>query len=349
MQEQTAQAIREKEEAEVRQRELSNFSRWPVKVSSQSEAPTSITSGIVGPALQPPASSDSEEDSEGEDEATRLERESTKRRLRELGEPATFFGESDSQRWQRLSRLELKVDQDVLASGSTNVMQILDRKQKRKMEAAGGVEGVDAVDAEDADFEARKSIRTGEDSSDEEGAVAALGAEEGEQRDPEAEEAQQKLDAASHSVMAWIRAMLRAWETALTDRAPKEEKLANFKTEKAQYRQAKQYLKPLRRSLRDGEVEPGVIFSLSKITEHCSKRHYKSANEAYMRLAIGNQAWPMGVSMITFHDRPNRREIDEGKTAHILDDETTRKYVQMVKRLVTFAEQHWPVDKTVAE
>jgi len=67
-----------------------------------------------------------------------------------------------------------------------------------------------------------------------------------------------------------------------------------------------------------------------------------------MRLAIGNQAWPMGVTMATFHDRPNRHNIGEGAVAHILNDETTRKYIQTVKRLLTFAELRWPIDPSLA-
>ncbi|CAE7470920.1 unnamed protein product [Symbiodinium microadriaticum] len=116
------------------------------------------------------------------------------------------------------------------------------------------------------------------------------------------------------------------------------EKQQTFKLEKAQYRQSKQYLKPLRRALRDGEVDAGVTFSLAEIAEQCGNRSYRAAKEAYMRLAIGNHPWPMGVTFVTFHDRANRHKIGEGAQAHVLDDETTRKYVQMVKRLVTFAE-----------
>eukprot|EP00439_Symbiodinium_sp_Y106_P076325 s28_g15.t1 len=127
------------------------------------------------------------------------------------------------------------------------------------------------------------------------------------------------------------------------------EKQQTFKLEKAQYRQSKQYLKPLRRALRDGEVDAGVTFSLAEIAEQCGNRSYRAAKEAYMRLAIGNHPWPMGVTFVTFHDRANRHKIGEGAQAHVLDDETTRKYVQMVKRLVTFAERRWPVDPTKAE
>lgn len=348
LRQQAAEEQRRREEDLNREREALQFTRWPVTSKEARELLQAIP--LPGATERPASDSDDEED-----EVSRAHRESTKRRLRELGQPATFFAETDAQRWDRLQRCELARDQDVLADGSTNVMQILDRRQQREREAAGGIRGTDIVDAEDAEFAAlegtvsRHEPDVEQDSaSEEEGPrlAAVLGQTEG---DKEAEEAQKKLDEASHEVTSWIRSMLRAWEADLTARAPAEEKQQVFKAEKAQYRQSKQYLKPLRRALRDGEVDAGVIFSLAEIAKDSGQRRYRAAKEAYMRLAIGNHPWPMGVTFVTFHDRAARHKIGEGAQAHVLDDETTRKYVQMVKRLVTFAERRWPIDPTQEE
>merc|ERR1712194_228385 len=143
-------------------------------------------------------------------------------------------------------------------------------------------------------------------------------------------------------VVKWLRKTLREWELSLTERSKEEFAAAPFQAEKAHYRQSKQYLKPLRRSLRDRDIAPGIVSSLVLIARSCSDRRYKEAGEAYMRLAIGNRAWPMGVSMVSFHDRAARHKIAEGAHAHVLDDETTRKYVQMVKRLCPFCEKRFP-------
>ncbi|ETW46133.1 pre-mRNA-splicing factor 18 [Plasmodium falciparum MaliPS096_E11] len=51
-----------------------------------------------------------------------------------------------------------------------------------------------------------------------------------------------------------------------------------------------------------------------------------------MLLAIGNAAWPMGVTMVGIHERAGRSKIYASEVAHILNDETTRKYIQMIKR-----------------
>lgn len=337
----------QREEVAAREVELANFRRWPTKsIASASDQDAQGTSlPTRGPA---PQDSDSSSDSEEDDETIR-DREATKRRLREMGEVATFFGESDSVRWRRLQQCELQGDQDELATGSTNVMQILDRQQNRARDAAGVHTGADVVDADDAELDTKATIEAaGEDSNSEDEGPFVPGTDVGEQ-DPEAVEAQHRLDDAIISVTSWLRSTLRAWEKSLTERAAAQEKLQNFKVEKAQYRQSKQYLKPLRRSLRDSEIAPDIVFNLAAVSDHCEKRQYKLAEEAYMRLAIGNSAWPMGVTMVTFHDRASRHLIGEGAHAHVLDDETTRRYVQMVKRLLTFAQRYWPIDRTVAE
>jgi len=348
LREQAVEVSRQKEVDAARTREAVDFRRWPQGLPKEDVGPA--------PGLVPAGEAAKSDSDDEEDEITRKDREMTKRRLRELGQPATFFAETDAQRYRRLQSCELSRDQDVLADGSTNVMQILDRRQQREREAAGGIrQGVDIVDAEDAEFATLEGTVTrhepndDSDSEDDGPKLAVVLGSEPDERDKEQEEAQRKLDAASHAVMTWIRSMLRAWEAQLTERASTEEKQQTFKLEKAQYRQSKQYLKPLRRALRDGEVDAGVTFSLAEIAEQCGNRSYRAAKEAYMRLAIGNHPWPMGVTFVTFHDRANRHKIGEGAQAHVLDDETTRKYVQMVKRLVTFAERRWPVDPTKAE
>ena len=52
-----------------------------------------------------------------------------------------------------------------------------------------------------------------------------------------------------------------------------------------------------------------MIINLDKIVTHCRNRNYTKANEAYMVLAIGNAAWPMGVTMVGIHERAGREKI----------------------------------------
>ena len=46
-------------------------------------------------------------------------------------------------------------------------------------------------------------------------------------------------------------------------------------------------------------------------------------------MAIGNAPWPIGVTMVGIHARTGREKIFSQSIAHVLNDETQRKYIQV--------------------
>ena len=56
---------------------------------------------------------------------------------------------------------------------------------------------------------------------------------------------------------------------------------------------------------------------------------YFQANDAYLEMAIGNAPWPIGVTMVGIHARTGREKIFARNVAHVLNDETQRKYIQV--------------------
>lgn len=56
------------------------------------------------------------------------------------------------------------------------------------------------------------------------------------------------------------------------------------------------------------------------------------ANDAYLQMAIGNAPWPIGVTMVGIHARTGREKIFSKHVAHVLNDETQRKYIQVRPR-----------------
>ena len=50
----------------------------------------------------------------------------------------------------------------------------------------------------------------------------------------------------------------------------------------------------------------------------------------------------MGVSMAGIHERAGRDKLEEKHTAHILNDETQRKFIISIKRLMSFAQSKYP-------
>lgn len=45
-------------------------------------------------------------------------------------------------------------------------------------------------------------------------------------------------------------------------------------------------------------------------------------------MAIGNAPWPIGVDHVGIHMRPSRETISMKYVAHVLNDETQRKFIQ---------------------
>ena len=78
------------------------------------------------------------------------------------------------------------------------------------------------------------------------------------------------------------------------------------------------------------------------IVKRCMERDYLSAMDQYIKLAIGNAPWPIGVTMVGIHERSAREKIYTNSVAHIMNDETTRKYLQSIKRLMTLCQRRYP-------
>ena len=91
-------------------------------------------------------------------------------------------------------------------------------------------------------------------------------------------------------------------------------------------------------------LPPDVRQALLELVRCCMRRDYLAAVDNYIKLAIGNSPWPIGVTMVGIHERSAREKIYTNSVAHIMNDETTRKYLQSVKRLITFCQRKYPTD-----
>lgn len=60
---------------------------------------------------------------------------------------------------------------------------------------------------------------------------------------------------------------------------------------------------------------------------------------------VGFRAWPIGVTMVGIHERSAREKLHENRKeggAHIMSDEVTRKFLQSIKRCLSFCQTRWP-------
>lgn len=112
----------------------------------------------------------------------------------------------------------------------------------------------------------------------------------------------------------------------------------------ARFTQTRQFLRPLFRKLKLRTLDADIVRHIEKICQQVQLKDYLKAHEAYLTLSIGNAAWPMGVTMVGIHERAGRERISNDQIAHILNDEETRKWIQAMKRLLSYVQWKFPSD-----
>lgn len=142
---------------------------------------------------------------------------------------------------------------------------------------------------------------------------------------------------------SWFRLVLREWNIALASRPQSVKTSFPGKAATNAYTQASTYMEPLFRLLKKQDLHPDIFPKVCEIVYEAQQRRYVAANDIYLRLSIGNAAWPIGVTMVGIHERSAREKLHEkGMAAHIMSDEITRKYLQSIKRCLSFCQTRWP-------
>ena len=234
------------------------------------------------------------------------------RRLRSRGLPIRLFGESDDQRWKRLKDAE---SSEIKALGQTNELKSL-------------LKVTDTVLAE-----------------------SSAKGDKVEQEEPEIQVDTSELNLvlykknpiyATTLLIIYFKKLLAEWAKTLAARGEDEKRTAQGRIQAATQAQSVQYMKPLFKSLKKQKLEASIVANLVEIADLTQRREYMKANDVYMRLSIGNAPWPIGITGIGVHAREGDDLIDSNRIAHVLNDETKRKWIQTVKRLITFAQSIWP-------
>ncbi|KAM3162724.1 Pre-mRNA-splicing factor 18 [Lachancea thermotolerans] len=103
--------------------------------------------------------------------------------------------------------------------------------------------------------------------------------------------------------------------------------------------ETKKALYPLVLKLRKRRLSSEFLTSLATILFHTQQHQFPQATQSYMKLSIGNVAWPIGVTSVGIHARSAHERIQgKDKIANVMLDEHTRLWITSVKRLITFAE-----------
>lgn len=262
----------------------------------------------------------------GQEEKHRLSRKEVIWRLRERGEPITLFGETEEEAFQRLKKLEMlepEVDKGFKNDMQTAMDEVDQDYLKEVLKSAGC----------DPTFERSTDVKVKDDIiSIEEILKSAESLGKGETA----------LDC--DIILNFLKLILKKWGDALNSREVQDKMAFRGKLTSAMHTQTVSYIKPLFRSLKTRDVDPGILVCLVDIVSFLLDRNYLKANDAYLEMAIGNAPWPIGVTMVGIHARTGREKIFARNVAHVLNDETQRKYIQALKRLMTQCQTFFPTD-----
>ncbi|KAK3996060.1 Prp18 domain-containing protein [Cladorrhinum sp. PSN332] len=139
---------------------------------------------------------------------------------------------------------------------------------------------------------------------------------------------------------SYFNMVLREWESALA-KENNQDTLAGQQAAAAMI-SSKDNMRPLFRLFEKHELDESVLEAIVEIVNAAQQRRYVDANDGYLRLSIGKAAWPIGVTMVGIHERSAREKLHNGERGHIMGSEVTRKYLQSIKRCLTFAQVRWP-------
>jgi len=256
-----------------------------------------------------------------------LPREEVRRRLREMFQPIVVFGESDEAANRRLRSLVLEEGDSFKLSKSTNdfqeAMKSVDKQYLKLIQAS------DPQDKGKERLEL-KLYQTSRSYGDLQ--TLAMDLRRGNHKHDEM------------VVSEWIKVVMTIWGNELNKRPDAEKMCVRGKMDSATFTQTKNYIKPLLKMLKKGALSDDIRDSLSNMAKYVMHKDYILANEKYMEMAIGNAPWPIGVTNAGIHARPGRERIFSKHVAHVLNDESQRRWIQGLKRLLTKSQQYFPTD-----
>ncbi|XP_052170130.1 uncharacterized protein LOC127786641 [Diospyros lotus] len=261
------------------------------------------------------------------------------RRLRLLKQPVTLFGEDDGARLDRLKYVlkagSFEVDDSDMTEGQTNdfLRDIVELKKRQKSGILSDRKRKTTEDAgEDKDGGGGDEDMSGD------------GGSSGVDYDKDLKRMKANFEELcdEDKILVFFKRLLNEWNQELDEMGEAEKRTAKGKSIVATFKQCARYLNPLFKFCRKKVLPDDIRQALMLVVDCCLKRDYLAAMDHYIRLAIGNAPWPIGVTMVGIHERSAREKIYTNSVAHIMNDETTRKYLQSVKRLMTFCQRRYP-------
>ncbi|XP_050308552.1 pre-mRNA-splicing factor 18 [Anthonomus grandis grandis] len=246
-------------------------------------------------------------------------------KLRDRGEPILLFGESEADASKRLRKCEL-LEPEVNRGFRNDLQEAMDQVDQEYLN-----DFLKSQTTSDSESQVSSSTQDPSVTYDEICEMAKKMARGNREHD-------------MTTIVHFIQLLLSKWDEQLQNRTHEEKLSVKGKLQGATYAQTQVYLKPLLRKLKSFTLPEDISDSLTEIIMHLLNRNYLKASDAYLQMAIGNAPWPIGVTMVGIHARTGREKIFSKNVAHVMNDETQRKYIQGLKRLMTKCQEYFPTD-----
>uniref|UniRef100_A0A0M3I9B6 Pre-mRNA-splicing factor 18 n=2 Tax=Ascaris lumbricoides TaxID=6252 RepID=A0A0M3I9B6_ASCLU len=293
-----------------------------------------------------------ETSSEREVECDDLPRADVIRRLRSRSQPITLFGETEAESRARLRKLE--IEQPDMKEGWKNdfqsAMREVDHELVEEPDMKEGWKNDFQSAMREVDHELVEEVIKGEQNSAGKHDVDMPGSAE--DTTWERIEANARLLGEGDNpnrdcdiIREFFSYILTRWGRALNARDELTKRSARGKLAATMHKQTMEHLRPLLSSLERHTTNADIRQHIVKICRLIIiERDYIRANNAYMEMAIGNAPWPVGVTRSGLHQRPGSAKAYVSNIAHVLNDETQRKYIQAFKRIMSRCQRYFPAD-----
>ncbi|ORX50966.1 Prp18-domain-containing protein [Hesseltinella vesiculosa] len=256
---------------------------------------------------------------QADDEIFNISREEVIKRLRAKGQPIRLFAESDRECKLRLRTIELQEERG--EEGGQN-------EYMRKLEEMEAGMRLDILKKGKGDGDTKKQPKRTN------AVVEPI----------ETHLIRSNREKLCMQIFVYLTHTMEEWDDAMEAKSQEEKQSGPGKRAAVLQKQTMEHLKPLLRQLKKMTMEPDVLARVAEITHFMQIRQYRDAQDSYLQLSIGNAPWPIGVTMVGIHERSAREKIFSSQVAHVLNDETSRKWIQGVKRLMTFLQTKYPPD-----
>lgn len=263
------------------------------------------------------------------------------KQLRALGLPVTLFGEGHSDRARRLQQAQRALRENQLDRSEADEFRLgqghgirnpfLERDRHAHYEDQEAALHAEAVAA----LKPKRKDRAGAAGSEKTNSKIDDEADKKKERDKQNEHGDDETD--PHKVVyKHFKGLIRQWEADLNARPDQAKRTVAGRNETKTLKQCKDYIRPLFQLCKRRQLEDNMLLKLEEMVRHCRAGDFVRAHDAYMDLAIGRAAWPIGVTQVGIHSRTGREKIGAANVAHVMNSELQRKYLTSVKRLLTY-------------